>query len=244
MPMTVEKKITTSGLKKGDVVGVSSNGSPNHLTFVPLDRVEGKVKWYHVYLENGQHFRVERDALWTVKREEKTEEEKLADQRRYDVLTLSSALDGLTGDPTEKFITALQSNYEKGWLPANYSDVGNFLERQALWLIGRDIELSIEQLRNNDDAPDAWKIDEDEQLLTGWAYWYFEETRRTVYPTSPLNRSTSQMSNLLDDLKEWARAKVLDDLKYITYREDGAFLRRVKEIKTWNAEQLERKNWS
>jgi hypothetical protein len=162
----------------------------------------------------------------TVLREQLTTEEQEANKRMFMVEGVREHLFKLLGNnPLDELQDAIEKyNPAYGELLSSYNLPG-VLKTQARYRVGlhirsyaskaaerRNVEI---QLRLDNLRDDVKALDED-VLLDAFAMWYYENTDRRykVGPQDPTSRSTSVLSNLIEDIEKWAVEKTIDDLRW------------------------------
>lgn len=198
---------TASQLMKGDVLvaGASKLGL--------VESVDKKDKWMTVHFDNGTHARIEKAAVVTYTRLQKTEEELAAEKFEYSVKILSEQLSkGLLMTGVGILENAILRHKEHGTQLLSYSNLGDVLKAQAQWTIYKEIESQRDYLVTEG-------FTEDESLLA--AYFFVLIARpahRSGYPTNPLSRSSSVLDNIISDVNTYALEDMAYELRW-TYRE-------------------------
>lgn len=208
MPVNVEHKITVADLKVGDKI-TSNLGRFNNLgNGATVEELDKKTVWADVKLSDQygglrQPARVRLTDVVTVVREEKTQDEK-DDARRaqhlellhrkYDDMQKISVTEKLQSY-VDKAVTDPTTTWYRNVL--DYGDLTSFLKIQALGKHAHYLRYMVEV--------------KGKTILDAWAIWYEEHTQRDSYPKDPTSRSTSVMSNLLEDLEVWAVEDLLHD---------------------------------
>jgi hypothetical protein len=235
MPQTVTKEITFNELRKGDKI-IDVNGTP----LVDDDKavvtsVTTKVAWG--YVERVGHdrplrLRVSRGTSLTVKRDEPTEEEKQAHRDEFALDTLRDHLQGMLKNTPFK---ALQDVIDKArdfdpdyaYNVLTWSNLPDVLKTQATYKQALAIRSGLHREGEHLNVQDA-TLDE---LVDAYAAWWYDNVDPKMLDTGtdPTWRSTSAISNLLEDLDKWAVGRIIHDVRWTGAADK--ILRRVEEFK-------------
>ncbi len=218
MPQDVRKEITITELRKGDRFAE---------TGTPVTDVTRKQKWAIVELNGERTVRMQLDAPVTVLRIEAIDEEKEEFARNYVIKKLRNDLSSaLTRDPAKLLGEIIAKAPTSDGEVLDWSNLPTVLHAQAMYKValiichlihiaGVRLEKSIDvDLRANPD--DVARVDPD-VLFEAYAMWYYgnvDPDRSHQRSYDPLSRSTSPISNLLEDLDAWAIAQVVNDLMW------------------------------
>lgn len=215
MPKNVSKTVTVNDVRKGDVV--------DELLVVSIDK---KAKFAYVTLAGADRpRRLALDNTIVVTRVEPTQEELDAKRHAFMVQGLRDQLHKLLkNDP----ITKLESITAEARKRATYGDVltwsnlPDVLKAQAKWKIGLSIASGIHTVADRRQLPvdvngpaDVANVPAD-VLVDAWSYWLYDNVSRKAYDSGvdPTSRSTSAISNLLEDLDRWAVRDVVRELTW------------------------------
>lgn len=218
MPINVTKEVKTDELRPNDVViAEPKDGSITSLTPVTVRTIDRKTKWTTVVISAEDALPVTRrvlgDDVWTVVREEETQEEKDAKRRTYYLGRLHDQTNTWLADPARELEAKIAKNREAEYVElAGHWEFDQFLTAQAFYKIARSVMYDFDRIRDNEKLPVAWRADEDEILITAWANWYLRNVLdRRSSSRNPLSRSTSITSNLFEDLDTWATQSIVDE---------------------------------
>lgn len=225
MPHTVKYEIKAGDVRKDDVL--EFDGWTTRIT-----AVDRKVAFTYITLveqvngewrERERPLRVRNEQMVVVHRTEATPEERAAARHEYGVEQLRKQLASLlANDP----VTAAQRVIAKaGDYKAEvftWSTLPDILQAQALYKHALDILTTAHHaIDYNESVADFEHLDED-VLLNAVASWFYRHITRDAWdsPHDPLSRSTSQISNMLDDLDAWAVKKIITDFRWTGVRDE------------------------
>ncbi len=172
-------------------------------------------KWTSIRDDDGKLIiRCLSDQHLEVSREEKTDEEKKAERHEYAVESLRKYHDTATAKDPVSMLRAMADEADgKNWRRAfDWSNGASFLKAQAEWNVVMSCEYSRASLVEKG-------VDEDTALLAAYGHRLFPEAGSYDYPRDPLSKSTSVISNILDDLDTVAPQLVWQDVKYSVSRD-------------------------
>lgn len=196
MPVLTPMTIKVHELRHGDMTD----------TGAIVDRLDRKEKWgYVTFVEQDKPQRILLDLDITVKRPVLTDEERAARDRAHAIEFLRDLLKQYGEDPTRDLRRVMSKAREEGYelLPAHAVDTA--IHANAQYEVARAVNFRLKKI--NDPDNDMWRdLDDDGRFLVAWAIWYLEPTGRSwnSFDRDPLNRSTSVMSNIYEDLERWA----------------------------------------
>ena len=210
MPHTVTHTVLPHRLRNGDKF-------VNGRHFGTVDSIEVKTKFAYVNVIGGHRpIRIDLNEEVKIERVEPTQAEKDAELKMYALESLTKSLHKFTdGDPVN---AALQTIVQKrdeavdrypntvGREVLDYSTLNGLLDLQAEvkpWFAVRDIQ---DRILTNE----RW-ADVETDVLTAVAL-AIRDRRRHTYNRNPLSRSTSVLSNLLEDLEAYAWTQFEDKL--------------------------------
>ena len=190
-------------MRPGDIVRA---GLPTLGIVASIDR---KVKWVVVTYESGHRTRALVDATVTYDRNEKDEAEIAIDRYEFSMMRLRRDFeDGFVDKAVDQVRTALARHEDSGYDMFTYSNLDDILIAQARFNAYRRIDHVRSSLEERG-------LDADTALAA--AYKSVLDEDRNGYPQNPLNRSTSVLSNLLEDVKKYVVADIRKDLRwYVT----------------------------
>lgn len=194
MPELVKHTVTTAELLRGDVT-----------TYGEVVVVDRKIKWATVTFADGSTERVPVDEEWTIDRLERTADEKAAERLRFTLEWLDreqrGAVDALDAAREKTARSLLAGEEQTHW---TLLDVIVAQERFKLW----------EEFRRGA----AYQVNrpEDEQLtlLEVLRELRADVAERLLERTSFLSRSTSVVSNVVEDAQREVQARWLRDTRY------------------------------
>lgn len=158
---------------------------------IVADKAE-KIAWVTFTNEEGatKRYRVEEEV--TVERTEKTEEEKAAEVLVWQLRLAEKARTDAYSTHAEQAERIAKS---ASAATVSYSDLGNYLEAQATLKVWA----AIDHMAGLEQHANLNLLQVVELFVT-----YSKERAAQRGGTNPLSRSTSQLSNLLDDLDAYA----------------------------------------
>jgi hypothetical protein len=222
MPHTVTKEIKVSELRKDDVF---ADGHA-HITDITKKQV-----WSIVELDGARTLRMRLTDSVTVNRIEPTDEEKQASRNEMVRDMLASELRGML-DKTplkvlEEIVAKARDKDEYTFDLLTSWNLPDVLKTQALHKQALIIRGQIHHEGGHVAVEDA-TLDE---LITGFAMWWSSNVGHTMLSANvdPTSRSTSAISNLLEDIDRWAIGRIVDRLTWSGARE--LVLVRVAELK-------------
>lgn len=199
MPILKPMTIKVRNLRHGDVTD----------TGAIVDQLDAREKWgYVTFVEQDKPQRILLDLDITIKRPELTDEERELRDRNEALHWLRDTLDEYAKlDPIRGILAAHKKAKDSGYelLPAFAVDQA--VHDNALHEVGRQVQRMYDRLVDpEDDWLDDIVTDDDSKLIAAWAVWYLEPTGRSwnSFDRDPLNRSTSVISNIYEDLERWA----------------------------------------
>lgn len=225
MPTNVSKEIKVNELRGGDTL-VAIAGKPladaEHAVVTSVTR-----KQKFVYVEREGYDKPMRLALETdvtALRSEPTDEERKAQADELKRDTLASELRKmLTNTPLKaigEVVDKARERDEDAYDVLNAYNLANLLKTQALY---RQALIIRARLRHADGTHVNVEDASLEELLTAYAMWYYKGINRAnqLGPTvDPTSRSTSPISNMLDDLDAWAMHEVAYRFMWSGARDD------------------------
>jgi hypothetical protein len=218
MPITVTKVIPVRDVRRGDVL-------PNVAGNNVVADIEQKQTWAYILFEGEQTDarRMRRDINVTVLREERTAEEIAAVKHEFIVEALRDQLRKLlAGDPASMLRALLDKHIDGNDDLLTYYNLSDVLKAQAMYKQGSAIRYLIhtrtDALGHPADvntADDVKTVHED-VLLDAYAMWYHTnfEKRHSSFTPDPLSRSTSVLSNVIDDVDRWAINKIVGGFEW------------------------------
>lgn len=197
MPTLKTFEVTTDELRRDDVILRAENR--NAQGDVVISKSFGRTRWTVTFL-NGPDRAFPSDARFTVDRMVATEEEEAEQERRHQILTLRYVFDRLGSNRHETILReALES--ERG-VYLDWSRLGEFIEAQERARYGEWITSEYKRFV---------AATGDELLSLMGAFGAIVSRREDRYPRSPLSRSTSATSNLIEDVAEFIEDDVIRD---------------------------------
>lgn len=232
MPTTVTQKVRVVDVRAGDRIAELD---------APVITAHHKQVWSTFEVAGHKDLRLRGDTMIEVMRDVMTDEEKEANKRMFMVDGLRTHLTKLlSGTPLTEVEAAVEKyNPAYGELLTSYNLPG-ILKTQAMYrqgLVLRRLVHNVAERRGVDaqllriNHPDDVKLLDEDILLDAYAVWYYEATDRNhrVGPVDPTSRSTSPLSNLIEDVERWAVEKILDELRWYVMKD--VFNARIEEIK-------------
>jgi hypothetical protein len=197
MPTTVMKQIKVTELRRGDTLDETPPAIVESLT--------RKTTWGAVQIAGEAKPRQLRlDAMVTVIREEPTQEERAQARHTYMVQTLKDELSGwLRRDPAQILQDIIDRN--RGYVEVlTWSNLPDVLKAQATFKHARTLWHDLGQ------PDDIAAVDEDSLLQAFASWWYTNVHQARDYGPrhDPISRSTSVISNIIDDCDTWAIADI------------------------------------
>ena len=197
MPTTVMKQIKVTELRNGDKL--------DEIPPATVESLTRKTTWGVVQIAGEAHpRRLRLDAMVTVIREQPTEEEKARTRRAYMVQTLKDELSGwLRRDPAQMLQDIVDNNRGHAEV-LTWSNLPDVLKAQATFKQARALWHDLGQPDN------ITAVDEDSLLQVFASWWYTNVHRVGDYGPrhDPISRSTSVISNIIDDCDSWAAADI------------------------------------
>ena len=193
MPITVRKTLTVTELRKGDTFEETPPAVVESLT--------RKATWGAVQIAGeAKPRRLRLDAGVTVLREEPTEDEQARGRRTFTVEMLKNELTGwLRRDPARMLRKIIDNDHGYGEV-LTWSNLPDVLKAQAMFKQARTL------WQHLGEPADLAAIDED-TLLEAFASWWYTNVHRLGDQGprhDPISRSTSIISNVIDDCDDWA----------------------------------------
>lgn len=209
MPQTVTKEVTTSDLRINDVIvdskcqaviGHSVTGARMNRTRMVVSFAPDIKKPFSM------------DATFTVTRIELTEAEEAEREYRSKVYSLEHRIERICSGEHVELIQKAANYGINSYL--NWSEISDIMAGQERAGVQRF-------LRENKDYFVQHGVDELTALKAAFGRLMAISDDR--YPQTPLSRSTSTVSNIMDDLKQYVAEKVIMDITdYDVSREDLA----------------------
>jgi hypothetical protein len=209
MPITVRKDIKVTELCKGDMF--------DEAPLAVVESLTRKATWGAVQIAGeAKPRRLRLDASVTVLREEPTEDERARSRRTFTVEMLKDELSGwLRRDPARLLREIVDNDHGYGEL-LTWSNLPDVLKAQAMFKQARI-------LWHHLGAPaDLAAVDED-TLLEAFAAWWYTNVHRLSEQGprhDPISRSTSIISNIIDDCDDWAIQQIRSRVGWVGAREE------------------------
>lgn len=208
MPELVKHEDKVSTLRKGDLLQVIVNG---HAQWAPITDVVKKQTWGSFTVEGiDKALRMRLDEPIDFKREQPTAAEQEANRRNWTRETIVDDLSKLLRDTPLKKLEAIVAKARVTGGDIAHDVLTSFnlpdvLEAQALFKVALRIRNYVDTERLEDATY--------EQLVDALAKWWISEYGGLrSYRSSPLSRSTSRISNMLEDLDDWAPNRITEKL--------------------------------
>jgi hypothetical protein len=182
MPEQFATTVKTAELRKGDSTGAGI-----------VTSTDVKTKWTTVYFENGHKVRIENDGEWAVTRSQPTQAEKDATRRDFEIYQLRRNREASrkhVADAKAKMVTYLDSDYS-----VDHWTVENLLSAQAT----EELWLGVDQILKYHFFVRGYTIVEAVEAQRA-------RCRESLLNVRPTSRSTSVISNAVDDVKLEAKA--------------------------------------
>ena len=209
MPITVRKTITVTALRQGDTL----DETPPAV----VASVTRKATWGAVHIAgHGRPRRLRLDASITVLRQEPTEQEQQQRRRTCMAEILKDELTGwLRRDPAPMLREILDTDPGYGEV-LTWSNLPDVLKAQAIFKHARTL------WHHLGEPADPATVEEDPLLEAFAAWWHTHiDPRGEDGPRNdPLSRSTSVISNVLDDCDDWAIQEIRSRIYWAGARED------------------------
>jgi hypothetical protein len=209
MPTTVRKHIKVTELRKGDTLDETPPAIVESLT--------RKATWGAVQIAGeAKPRRLRLDASVTVLREEPTEEEQARRRRTCTVEILKDQLTGwLKRDPARMLREIVDNDRGYGEV-LTWSNLPDVLKAQATFKHARTL------WHHLGEPEDLAAVDED-TLLEAFASWWYTNVHRLGDHGprhDPISRSTSSISNIIDDCDDWAIQQIRSRIGWAGAREE------------------------
>jgi hypothetical protein len=209
MPITVRKDITVTELRKGDTFEETPPAVVESLT--------RKATWGAVQIAGeAKPRRLRLDASVTVLREEPTEDEQAHSRRTFMVQMLTDELTGwLRRDPARMLREIVDNDRGYGEV-LTWSNLPDVLKAQAMFKQARTL------WHHLGEPADLAAVDED-TLLEAFASWWHTNVHRLGDQGprhDPISRSTSVISNIIDDCDDWAIQQIRTRIGWAGAREE------------------------
>lgn len=193
MPITVRKDIKVAELRKGDRL--------DEMPPAIVESLTRKATWGAVQVEGeARPRRLRLDAGITVLREEPTEQEQECSRRTFIVAMLTDELIGwLKRDPARMLREIVDNDRGYGEV-VTWSNLSDVLKAQAMFKQARIL------WHHLGEPADLAAVEED-ALLEAFASWWHSNVHRLADQGprhDPISRSTSIISNIIDDCDDWA----------------------------------------
>jgi hypothetical protein len=211
MPQDVTKEIRATEIRRGDRL-VAIDGAPV-VDLGEVTDVSRKVTYAYITREaEHKQRRIYLNVPVTVIRTEPTDDEKQVQEREWKrdtlVAELRKMLDATPlraiGEVVDK---ARAREGEDAYDVLTSYVLADLLKTQALHRQALRIRARLTRDGEHVDVEDA-SVDE---LVTAYAMWYYETVNRAGWQgprVDPTSRSTSTLSNLLEDLEVWAAQEI------------------------------------
>lgn len=208
MPVTVEREVTTEELTYGDLVTKSTFGDAVGL--VVKAKKLSRTRFRVTFGEYGQTENIDKsfspDAVFTIQRDEQTAEEKAEGERRHAIQVLRYLMNRRCEN---RHVAILKAKTD----PANYrlgTNDSPYLDSHELTQIIEDQERALTQKRLQFDLDKFMDAGVDElTALKGVFGKAVKASRRCVQ--NPLSRSTSHMTNLMQDVQHYVYADIAQE---------------------------------
>jgi hypothetical protein len=208
MPENVNRVVKTNDLRKEDYV-VEPPTTRVKVGQIVVS-VQRKDIWGTVTLSDAErgvvNVRVKLDADWGVERSELTDQEKQDREFEFVVGYLRDKLIKMRDTHASDLLIKIAEDNRTHSQQLTWSNLPGVLRAQALrqhafWIMGQlpDGVTSVETATGD-------------QLIDAYAKWYRYEVLRRRSPTDPTSRSSSPISNLLDDMDAWARDTIAQEI--------------------------------
>jgi hypothetical protein len=225
MPQDVTKEITVRNLRLGDRFAD---------TGTPVTGVTRRQKWAIVELNDERTIRARLDDTVNVVRSEPTDEERRAQEDEYKRDSLVSNLRKMLDDrPLQAIDEAIDEvrtqDGEDAYDVLTWRNLPGILKTQALYRQALAIRGRLHRGDNEHVNLQDATLDE---LVGAYAQWYYDNVDRSDFArprVDPTSRSTSSISNLLEDLNTWAVQEVAYRIMWSGARDD--VLARVETFK-------------
>ena len=209
MPTTVMKQIKVAELRKGDKL--------DEIPPATVESLTRKTTWGVVQIAGeATPRRLRLDASVTVIREEPTQEEKAQARHAHMVQTLKDELRGwLRRDPARMLQVIIDKNRAHAEV-LTWSNLPDVLKAQATFKQARALWHDLGQ------PDDITAVDEDSLLQAFASWWYTNVHRVGDYGPrhDPISRSTSIISNIIDDCDTWAIAEIRERIVWAGARDE------------------------
>jgi hypothetical protein len=209
MPTTVRKHIKVTELRKDDTLDETPPAIVESLT--------RKATWGAVQIAGeAKPRRLRLDASVTVLREEPTEEEQARRRRTCTVEILKDQVTGwLRRDPARMLREIVDNDPGYGEV-LTWSNLPDVLKAQATFKQARTL------WHHLGEPEDLAAVDED-TLLEAFASWWYTNVHRLGDQGprhDPISRSTSIISNIIDDCDDWAIQEIRSRIGWAGAREE------------------------
>lgn len=196
MPYTTTTTVKVHDLRVGDLMHMRSG---NILPVIKIDRkrTRATVTFDDAGILNDDYMRL--DDLVTVDRLELTSEEREEQRIERGLQRVQQIKDDALKQTPADFLAACVQDYPNQ--PLNSWRMAEYIELQAHYAAWKRIE-------HIGNSYAELGIEYRDCMLTACADFLLERE----YPQNPLSRSTSTISNILDDVDRYAVAKTLDRL--------------------------------
>ena len=217
MPITVRKDIKVAGLRKGDRL--------DEMPPAIVESLTRKSTWGVVQIAGeAKPRRLRLDAGITVLREEPTEDEQARSRRTFMVQMLTDELTGwLRRDPARMLREIVDNDRGYGEV-LTWSNLPDVLKAQATFKQARTL------WHHLGEPEDLAAVDED-TLLEAFASWWYTNVYRLGDQGprhDPISRSTSSISNIIDDCDDWAIQQIRWRIRWLAADEETQ--RRVTQL--------------
>ena len=215
--MITKRYDTTIELLRANDCIVAGNGiiTKYHGTVAAIDK---KAKWATLTFEDGRKARLEMTLAVTVERQEKDDAEKEADRRNYLAeCVMHEFTRGTKSTPADYVRDCLATNATQVVSHAlSYHQIDSLLHIQAKYAVW--MEFDGMRMMYTEAG-----VAEDIAIIAAFDY-ATENRRRGFGGRDPLSRSTSVMSNINDDLVNWAPAELRESSAFGWDRSTNAAL--------------------
>lgn len=225
MPELVTREGTWDNVRRGDQVRIVVDGDE---VFSYVTNINKKQLWATITVEDIEKpLRKRLSDPVVLMREQPTDAETEAKRKEFAHQLMVDALTAMLKqkhvDMLEEIVTkARQTDGDLGYNVLTWGNLPRILEVQAKHKVALRIVgfLDHSGLPHNAPAPSVTDATYDE-LIDAFAQWWIAEFENVLgSATNPLSRSTSTISNILDDLDEWANHQLTHEMWFYAIRKD------------------------